>query len=523
MSVTSRAAFAGAVAVSCAVAAVAAGAAATSIIWVAETDLPAYIGQPWKPFPLPPVRPPQNPSMAANPFNNVHNDTWMSDTYDIPGPLGRQPFTITSTLAPARRSLDTPSFVCGTLTFDSRGRIITPCYGPGEASLVLLDPASLEVLAYRQLPLAADATAAYGSAYMYLDDQDRAIVTQTNKLQVFSVTEESGQAEFAPGPEYDLTDYVGASDAIQSVIPDWGGRLWFVVRKAGTVGVLDPATGAVGYLTLNEEIANSFAVNGNDAYIVTTQAMYRLTAGADGVPRQVWRAPNYKNLNIKKDGQLSPGSGTTPTLLDNGRYVAIADNDSQMHVVVYRTAEPLQPNEERLVCETAVFPPGAGATEDSLIGVGRSLIVANEYGYTVDLAAGPVPQSTPTVPGVARVDIDANGKGCRVVWSNDSVAAPQVAPKMSTKNGLIYLFTRKYDPATLRDDGSNLDVWYWTAMDFRTGAVVWETLVGTGGRFDSWVPGPALGPDETLYVGAYGGMVATRDAELARRTAVVGR
>jgi hypothetical protein len=95
---------------------------------------------------------------------------------------------------------------------------------------------------------------------------------------------------------------------------------------------------------------------------------------------------------------------------------------------------------------------------------------------------------------------------------------------MSTKNGLIYLFTRKYDPSTLRDDGTNLDVWYWTAVDFRTGAVVWETLVGTGGRFDSWVPGPALGPDETLYAGAYGGMIATTDAAgRAHRTVAGGR
>jgi hypothetical protein len=37
--------------------------------------------------------------------------------------------------------------------------------------------------------------------------------------------------------------------------------------------------------------------------------------------------------------------------------------------------------QERLVCEAAVFPPGVGPTKDSLVGVGRSLIVVIEYGH----------------------------------------------------------------------------------------------------------------------------------------------
>ena len=38
---------------------------------------------------IPDPRPPQNPHLAKNPHSNIHNDTWMTDTYAIGGPRGR--------------------------------------------------------------------------------------------------------------------------------------------------------------------------------------------------------------------------------------------------------------------------------------------------------------------------------------------------------------------------------------------------------------------------------------------------
>ncbi len=53
--------------------------------------LPDYIGAPAKPHPTANSGIPQNPYLAPNPFNTIHVDPWMSDVYDIPGPLGRDP------------------------------------------------------------------------------------------------------------------------------------------------------------------------------------------------------------------------------------------------------------------------------------------------------------------------------------------------------------------------------------------------------------------------------------------------
>ena len=95
------------------------------------TNLPAYTGAPVKAHPLPPANAPQSPFLAPNPFCNPHNDTWMSDTYDIAGPLGRNPIVWSSNLAAALKPDAKPPypFQCGLPAFDRYGRIVSVCTG----------------------------------------------------------------------------------------------------------------------------------------------------------------------------------------------------------------------------------------------------------------------------------------------------------------------------------------------------------------------------------------------------------
>ena len=141
--------------------------------------------------------------------------------------------------------------------------------------------------------------------------------------------------------------------------------------------------------------------------------------------------------------------------------MAIVDNATQAHIDVYRTATKLKAGQSRRICQTPIFGKGRGAVEDSLVGLGNAMVAVNNYGYTIDFATLASP---PSVPGVVRVDIDSDGKGCHKVWNNTKVTAPNAGPALSTGNGLLYTYTRKYD-------NNGLDVWYWTAQDFRTGKV----------------------------------------------------
>jgi hypothetical protein len=207
-------------------------------------------------------------------------------------------------------------------------------------------------------------------------------------------------------------------------------------------------------------------------------------------------------------GQINQGSGTTPTLLGDD-FVAIADNaEPRMNVLVYRRDGR---DGERLHCKTPVFAPGRSATENTLIGHGRSLVVENNAGYDIFRT---MRRGKTSAPGIARVDLREDGSGCDVIWESQEISQTTV-PKLSASNGLIYLYTKL--PNAPRD----ADAYYFTALDFATGRTVYRVLTGTGVRYDNNWAAIALAPDGTAYVGVLNGLLRVRDAHGVRPTASV--
>ncbi len=474
----------------------AAPALATPIADTGTPSLPAFSGAAATASKIKdPTIAPQNPYMAANPNSNIHNDTWMTDAYQRRGPLGN---------SPVAGSGATPPSLCASLTFDSEGRIVAVCpslVAPPTARII--DPDTLEVLGDYPLPDAPDPPGTVnfqnfaGGGYFYLDNKDRVVVA-TKTDHIFVLAETAGGTGFELARDYDLTSVLDtATERISSALPDFGGLIWFVTKANGKVGTVDRKTGELHLIQLDEQIQNSFAVDERGVYIVTEKRLYRFKANSAGKPKVVWRKA-YENSGIVKPGQAEAGSGTTPTLMDNG-YVAITDNADPMDVVVYRRARKLH-GEKRVVCTQPVFEPGASATENSLITAGRSLLVENNYGYQNPF--GPLSGAV-TEPGFARVDVNKKGTGCKLRWNNDEVRAPTVVPKLSTKTGLVYTYTRPPDPAA--------EGYYWTAIDWRTGETAWNQYAGSGLSFNNNYAGLALGPDGTAYLGVTGGIIALRD------------
>jgi hypothetical protein len=472
------------------------GAGAAPIAPGPPSALPAFIGAAAQALPVTPTAVPQNPFLADDPNSNIHNDTWMTDAYRRAGPLGRGLQASSGAMPPA---------LCGSLAFDRAGRIVTVCpssAAPPQARIV--DPATLAVIATLDLPTAPDPPGTRlfqnftGGGYFFLDDHDR-IWSATKTSHLWVVGETAGGRGLVKLRDYDLTSVLRSDERVTSALPDFRGRIWFVSKRHGKVGMLDPRTRRVRALRLGEEIENSFAVGRDGVYIVSDRRMYRFRAGRDGAPRVDWKV-KYRNSGQVKPGQVDAGSGTTPTLMRGG-YVAITDNADPMHVVVYRTAPRLPRHRHRLVCQVAVFRRGASATENSLITAGRSLVVENNYGYRDPF--GPL-AGTITEPGFARVDVGADGRACRRVWTNTTERGATVVPKLSTRTGLIYTYTQEPDPAGTQR-------WSWEALDFRTGRTVWKQLAGTGAAYNNNYAGLALGPDGTAYLGVLGGLVALRD------------
>jgi hypothetical protein len=457
-------------------------------------SVPSFFGAPAKPKAVQAPAVPQHPFMAANGRSNIHDDAYQTDTYTGSGPLGRN----------MQRASTFQGSECASVTFDRAGRILAVCVGLDHPRVVLFDPHTLDLLATFDLPPRIPSTSGgnpftdfSGGGYFYLDESDRAVIpTSTRHIWVVGQTSGPLGPGFSLVHDYDLSAAVPLGDSIISALPDWSGRLWFL-SAAGVVGTVDRSSGTVRSLNLGEKIGNSFAVDETGGvFIVTDGAMYRFDATTAGAPAVTWREP-YANTGVKKPGQTEAGSGTTPTLMGS-QYVAITDNADPMDVVVYKRAKTV--TGARRVCVQPVFTPGASDTDQSLIGTGRSLIVENNYGYS-GIAA--TEQGATTSPGIERVDLNDTGTGCRKVWHSEE-RAPSVVPKLSLTNGLVYTYTKPPNA-----DGT--DAWYFTAIDFKTGATVYKRLAGTGLGFNNNYAPVSIGPEGSAYVGALGGLVRLWD------------
>ncbi len=456
-----------------------------------DPTVPAFEGEAVEDRPLAPLDVPQHPFMAATGTNSMHNDAYATDAYAGGGPRGEN-LTVTS---------ESYGVVeCATITFDSRGRIVGLCGGVDGFQLMLIDPDTLESRATmttseRDFTSGANPLSDLcGGAYFYLDHRDRAIVeTADGRILVVKVTEEG----FALRRTYDVNTAIPEGDCLIALMPDWDGRIWFVTKNGG-VGTVLPVSGAVRSLRLDgERIVNSLATDETGGvYIVSDHALYRFDATRNGAPEVTWRQP-YDRGSRQKPGQLSQGSGTTPTLIGRD-LVAITDNaDPRMQVVAYRrTAAPLR---EREVCRVPVFGKEAGATENSLVAVGRSVIVENNYGYQ---NPGTTTAGRSTTPGIARVDVSARSCGLR--WTSDEIA-PTSVPKVSLETGLLYVYTKP--------EGVEQDPWYFTAVDVRTGETAWRQLTGTGMQWNNHYAAIYLGPDRSAYVATLAGLVKISDTD----------
>ncbi|MGV9826149.1 MULTISPECIES: hypothetical protein [unclassified Gordonia (in: high G+C Gram-positive bacteria)] len=436
----------------------------------------------------------QNRFMAPNPDASIHNDAWQTNTYHRAGPAAGLS-TVRSNSLPGE---------CASITFDRRGRILTTCIG-AVRGLYLLDPNTLAEIARYPLPsnsgsLVTGAAKSGtlngfgGGGYFYLNNRDQAVIG-TSDRHLLIVGENSAGDGLVRVADIDIGVHLRPSETLTSTLPDSNGLLWFVGKENGVIGTVDAASGTLRVIRVGSgaegEIENSFATGSDgDVYVVTNRELLRLHAAADGTPQIDWRV-TYPNSRQHKPGQVDDGSGTTPALLPGG-YVAIADNADPMNVVVYRTG----PSASRTpLCTTPVFSRGASATENSLIAAGNSLVVENNYGYSTARTS----LGGSSTPGFARVDVSESG--CSVRWTNHTVAAPSVVPKLSLATGLVYTYTK---------NSGVMAPWSWTAIDFRTGAIVWQRPAGSGPLFNNNYAGIAIGPTGTAYLGVLEGIVSLR-------------
>lgn len=435
--------------------------------------------------------PAQIPLLAPNPDSNIHHDGAMTDAYFDRGVLDPREAEV------IRRHL---GGVCASLLFHSNGDIIAVCVNPTKVTLNVLNPENLEVMARKHVadrPFRVDfATNFAGGGYAVLDDHERVILpTADGRITRWTTVNAEGNPDITQVDQFDVSSMLASGEGINSVLPDATGA-WWIVGQLGSVGVLDMASGDVHNMRFDgADIENSFAVaKDGGAYIVTSEELVFMEVVA-GKPTVTWRE-NYDQGTRRKPGQTSRASGTTPTLFLDERFVSITDNaDPRMNVLVYDTSPELAQS-EREVCRVPVFAAGKSATDNSLIAMGRSLFVENNYGYNLLTATN----GRSSEPGMTRIDVAEDGSACDVVWENTEVRIPSVVSKGSTE-GVLVSYTRD-------ESIWGIDAWYFTALDASTGKIMWRVRSGSGPMVNNHYAATYLGPQGAIYTGATGGLVA---------------
>ncbi|KAF9275374.1 hypothetical protein BGZ88_002365, partial [Linnemannia elongata] len=312
---------------------------------------------------------------------------------------------------------------------------------------------------------------------------------------------------------------IPASDSVVGLAPDWQGYVWFATAN-GLAGYADPVTKNVIVLPLNttggsiEEVANSISTSPAGTSISTTFATYLLARDdATNVIKVLWRQA-YDRGPARKPGQLSWGTGSTPTFFgpkSGYEYVTIVDNASPLvNLLVYRTQDGSQ------VCKVPLFESNNSGSENSPIGSGRSIFVASTYGYPYPALPAGAPPSQPSsanfVGGIERVDVlEDDSKGCIVKWVNNKIRSSAV-PKLSLADKKIYTFVRQTPLFPDSTSTGILDNYYYTTIDSETGSIDSKQFVGTGFIFDTLQMAGLIDQGATLFQGTITGVVRVRKA-----------
>jgi hypothetical protein len=469
-----------------------------------ELGIEPFVGEAVVAEPSTPKNIPPHPLLDNEGDSRMHNDHYNTGAYDRPGPTG-------PALDITTHALGDLVGICAGMTMLRNGYVIGSCFigndeGSINVTLVMFDNENLDIVAERVIGPRPFIPNAAGGAYFTMDQDENIIIGPPNNLQQYHIEVADGVPEFVQDLSVDMSSHIRPSALLQDSVLDYEGRLWFMATT-GEVGYVNLETEAVETIDLasdlddcplageTEVLQNSIAVDENAVYMVTCAALYRISADADGEVQVDWRATYDTGTEING---ILPGSGTSPTLLGTeDDLVTLCDNaDGQINLLIIDRASGME------ICKQPLFRPGESATENSSIGHGDDVVVANNGGFD-----GPFSPQRGMFTGLERYrvlrDGDGNPTGCEQVWKNDGAIIN--SNQLATESGVIWGIGA--DP-----DFEDEDLFYLGAHDWETGAEIFRTYVGNGRAFNPVVGQVHMHPDGALYLGSLGGVTVMRDA-----------
>lgn len=262
----------------------------------------------------------------------------------------------------------------------------------------------------------------------------------------------------------------------------------------------------------NEDITNSFAVTPDGGiYVITDKHAVKLSlqqtcACSAQTLKIVWEVPYDTGLPIQQfpcpdtipdwecrinvilnGGRLSPdGSGTTPTLMEQGKYMVFADGELPMKLVALRTTD----GSSIPIDNPIPFTESTAQTENICASYGNKFIIENNYS-----------------PGIAAYEIigQPGHEQVKQLWVNYKVFAPNAVPLISGASNTVYVYEMQgpsFYPLT-----TTTQQWFVTALDLQTGNILWRKHIGNGILYNSIYAPLSLDDKKHIYIGLFGGLL----------------
>ena len=345
----------------------------------------------------------------------------------------------------------------------------------------------------------------------YRDANPGEIESPIAKAQVFTLPENLRQS---------------ADDSIVGINLTYDGRIVFLTRR-GLLGSLSRQLDDFVWLRIadpEDEISNSFAVDESGGmFVVTSREMKRVQW--DGAKLDLsWSVP-YRTNDVRSNGRLGTGSGTTPTLVGVGqqdKFVVISDGQSVMNMILFwRDDIPadwtgLSGRDRRIAAEVPItFGDPAvrrSTTEQSLTVRGYGIVaVSNLYGklspllrqlvrrqlgndvHNVTIYRSNRPEIAPY--GIEKFQWNPETRQLESSWANRSLSCPNGIPTMSAATGLFYCM------------GQREGQWTLEAVSWATGESVFHQPLTSGSKNNSFYSATEIAAEGTILTGTYGGIL----------------
>jgi len=481
--------------------------------------------------------PPSNPYMGLEGTSTMHANAASSNAivFAGPGTTDLEPnrnFQLNATV-PSILMSENGALVCvGVSTSPKTAQ--TPM-------VMLISPQTLKPLQSPILLTKPQTGNLAGGLYNFLDHKNRLVlVNGEGWLQWYSNTYDSTTDTGTLTLEKQVN--IG-QPMVVGLVPDYEGRIWFATQgslsttdQPAVVGYYDPQTQTTQTYNLpaGQMVANSISSSPAGVAVATTTGLALFTAGQNGAVQPVWQQPQvYANSGVRKPGQLSPGTGSTPVFFGpttGYEYLVITDNATAPNTNNLTPAENVNVYsvaDGTLVAQTAFLTPSNSGTENAPIAIGNRVFVPSSYGYWYPQPSETgtaVPGTAPFAGGFQGMTLAAGGTSLATTWGPANTVPSSALPRLSLADNLIY--TVLANSTTSSGVSTQTTVSYsFAAIDANTGAIVGTPLALGSNTFSGSSPDyrdtasytwntlqmtGVISPSDVFYQGTAGGIVMVR-------------